>query len=180
MNVQIAGDPQNYHDNVFTPFASQISPIDEAKALPLLVQEFVNNLDDGLCRRLLADPDALSQLTSGAHCRLQHRTMYAADWHSALRKQMRDHLCYEITDFTPTLHTVPELPKAWGRLMEKWFPAIREARVEALEDAQRLRADLEVEKMVAKFALIRSAVLGSLLHYVATHTPSNHPETSAA
>jgi hypothetical protein len=58
----------------------------------------------------------------------------------------------------------------FDRLLETCFPARRAARVEALQATKRAEADLLVEKMVAKFVIVRASVVAAMFDQVITRT----------
>jgi hypothetical protein len=173
-----AGNPTNFDDNPFTKFASAVSVMDEAKAFPIIFQNLANAMDDGFCRQLFADKSIQAAVISGAHDRfVKTIEAEAIDWQSQLRRTMRDHLCYQslggtpgLENFGPTMSVVPDADHWLERLLETCFPARRAARVETLQAVKRAEADLLVEKMVAKFVIVRASVVAAMFDQVITRT----------
>jgi|AntRauTorckE5430_2_1112549.scaffolds.fasta_scaffold00169_15 hypothetical protein len=174
----IAGDPSNFDENPFTQFASAVSPIDEAKAFPLMFQNLANAMDDGFCRQLFADKSVQAAVISGSHERFI-KTIHSGevDWQSQLRRMMRDHLCYQslggvscLSDFGPSLNAVPKADRWLDRMLEGLFPQRQTARIAALQESKRLEADKQVEQMVAKFVIIRASVVAAMFDQVINAT----------
>lgn len=167
MNQFVAGHPQDYPDCPFTEFASDVSPLDEAKIFPIMYQRLTNKMRPGFCRSILTKSAAASAVIGGAHDRfMEFDHPGAACRQDEIRFDMLNHLLYWERDDLFVLDE-PEptglLERMLLGLVDRLFPHHREHR-------EKMAANLRTEKMVAKYLMARSSVIAAMFSHVVEQT----------